>query len=369
MRKIYLLLLGVLLVGVGIVIYYYIPSRTVLYENQGDKIQNAIDRGLSFLQSRQQSSGEFFLYICDNTQPERCDPIRSAGSTAGVLSLLEGVEDSRIKEIAQKAIPFILSGMELAQGAKHGAWGLFYKSDPRYGRTPPDIDDTALTSSFLLKNNISFPNDEKEFDRYRNADGLYYNWLSDTWNKSEQDRQAFAGVTLDQLTRKEYLGVDCMVNVDVLNYFALKKNQPSQLCSYINETIEKKLYPQCTFYYRNPYVFFAAIAGGVKNSNTTCLAPSVPLIREELISTQRTDGTWSSNLFNNVMAARALLFTDYRGEALDRAIANLLQLQRQDGGWDNAVIFPDLVNPVFYGSRELITAGAIQVLDTYKKSL
>jgi len=347
-------------------------NSTILYGPQtiaGKDLDSAIARGIDFLVEQQRFDGGFDIQLCDTTEPERCDPIRSAVNTAGVIAHLDAFDDDpRISLIIKRAIAFIKADMQLSPDGKHGVWNLFAQKDIKYGRIPADIDGIALVSFVLGKYGEGFPGDVTAFDIYRNPSGLYLNWISEEWNQTEQDRHAFAGGSVQQFPNPDYFGVDCVVNTDVLSYFSSVQEETEPLCTYINEVIEKRLYPECSFYYRNPYLLFSVVTNAATNRGAACLEQSVDPIVQEIISTVRSDGTWSENFLSNIFAVSALLQAGYTGTEVDRAVEYILSEQQEDGGWKNATIFPDLYNPVFYGSPEITTTGAMYVLDLYRNA-
>jgi hypothetical protein len=99
-----------------------------------------------------------------------------------------------------------------------------------------------------------------------------------------------------------------------------------------------------------------------------CLAPSVELVQSALLQSIQDDGRWSSNELSNIIAVSTLIKTGYSGHEVDKAIEHIIKRQDDDGGWENAIAFPDLYNPVFYGSRELVTASALQALYLFNRS-
>lgn len=367
MKKI-LLFIVILSVGaIGMYWYQYFPTPQPTELTQ-EQLDEAISRGIQFLKKQQKENGVFLVGACDTTQPENCRYISSGPITAAIPDLLYPMRDNpEVRDIIESALRFVEDSMETDESKQHAAWGLFAPIDPLYGRIPPDIDDTAYTSRVLVRYGRTIPNNLEALGEYRNEGGLYYNWLSHEWNKSEGERHVFAGGKPEDFPKPQYFGVDCVVNADVLNYLALRGEQPKEVCSYLNEVIEKKLYPQCAFYYRSSFPLFSSLATAARHHGATCIAQSIPLVEQQLIESARPDGTWSSNLFNNVAAAHALAVLHSRDGALKRGVMYILSEQQDDGGWENAPIFPDLINPVFYGSRELITAIALHTLYEYRQ--
>ncbi len=352
----------------------YVKTPPVVYRNASlseENLSSAIDRGILFLEKQQNPDGGFSLYICDNAEPERCDPIDSGPNTAAVFLALWPLRgEERVDRMAQKGIAYIVGAVEAnvrSPGFSHAVWNVFSPDDIRHGRIPSDIDGLSVASLALKKFGVSFSDDETVLLQFRNSGGLFYNWLSHEWNRSETDRHAFAGGDPNQFPDPNYYGVDCVVNADVLAYFSAKGKQPEEICSYLNDVIERELYPQCTFYYRSPYILFTSMIAAAVDEGASCLEPSLPKIKRTLLEGVREDGTWSQNFFSNVVATFTLVKLEERGAIVSSAVEHILKMQRGDGGWDNAVVFPDLYNPVFYGSREIVTATALRTLFEYKE--
>ncbi|MEK7643337.1 MAG: hypothetical protein AAB372_02720 [Patescibacteria group bacterium] len=360
------------LVALGIIGGMWLGKKdrveTLYTQTTSDKptLTSSISRGIEFLISHQKQDGSFPLLICDSTEPERCDEASSAPMTGGVLIALEGVKDSRLDQIHRRGTEYILHSMETTPDGKHATWNLFSPLDPRHSRIPGDIDVSSVLSGYLARRGIEYPHDIEGFRPFQNTIGLYHNWISTEWNLTEKNRHSFAGGSEKDFSRSEYFGVDCMVNADVLWYLATRHIESEPLCTYIKDVIQQKDYPQCTFYYRSPYLFLASVARA-HEAGAQCLADVMPRVKEDLISTARNDGTWTENFFGNIAATMALVKTGYRGPVVDRSIEKIIAAQQENGGWGNAVVFPDLYNPVFYGSQELVAASVIELLSAYQQ--
>ena len=374
MNRRYIIAACVLIVALGSGIFYFLQERksergVYLAPLSRENIDRAIDRGLFFIEEQQRPDGSFLLYVCDVTEPERCDPIQSAVHTAGVIAaLLPFRDDPRVRAMVEKAKPFIFENMDTTPDGRHAVWNLFGKKDERYDRIPADIDSTALVSITLKKYSIAFPDDVSALEQYKNEGGLFYNWISDSWNLNEKSRHSFGGGKESDFSDKNYFGVDCVVNTDVLTYLSYVGKESPEICAYVNNVVETQTYPQCTFYYRNPYLFAFVVAVGNKDNNVTCTAPSMQKLQNYVVTQERGDGTWSSNVFSNVSAIGTLLKTGYRGELVDRGVQRVLEQQATDGGWAKANLFPDLYNPVFYGSKAISTAVILNVLAMYQEN-
>lgn len=365
---------GAIIIILFLVIGFFLVNRegdSVTYESvevTKAGIQQAKNNGIDFLVREQGANGEFALYMCENVNPEECSPIKSATVAGGIGLMIQDIDDERIEQIKKKIIGVVLKNLDLTPDGKHAVWALYAKNDPLYNRLPADLDDTALMSLFLTEQGVDFPDDREALLEYANNGGLFLNWVSDSWNLSEEGRHRFAGSKPEDFPNKDYFGVDCVVNADVLGYLSSMNEDTTELCVYMTDIIEEKLYPECSFYYRNQYLFFHSLTSAAVDYGAMCLDPLLFSIEEELIKTERGDGTWTANLFSNMAATQVLINLGYKGDVLDRAVANVLASQEKDGGWENAVMFPDLINPVFFSSREMMTAFALQILDTYAKS-
>src|SRR3989338_1697475 len=119
MNRRYIIAACVLIVALGSGIFYFLQERksergVYLAPLSRENIDRAIDRGLFFIEEQQRPDGSFLLYVCDVTEPERCDPIQSAVHTAGVIAALEPLwKNPRVKKIIDKSLPYIQQNMEL----------------------------------------------------------------------------------------------------------------------------------------------------------------------------------------------------------------------------------------------------------------
>ena len=86
-------------------------------------------------------------------------------------------------------------------------------------------------------------------------------------------------------------------------------------------------------------------------------------IKNYLLNKRNVVSEWGNNL-ENAMATVSLINCGYKGVEVEKAIDNLLKAQRPDGGWPNSAFFAG-VPELFYGSRELTTAIAVEALWKY----
>lgn len=252
-----------------------------------------------------------------------------------------------------KAIDFLLSEQKAG-----GIWSYYTSRDMKV--LNPDIDDTAKVSFILKINNRDFEDNLDLISNNRNEEGLYFTWIN-----------------VDDKVND----IDCVVNTNVLLY--LGRNIP-EVCSFVNNAVI--LEKTCSLYYPNELVLFYSVSTAYKN-NITCFEESKEKIIDSVLSLQKHDGSFGSDL-NTTLALNTLLNFDYEGEEAESAASYLLKTQRVDGSWRKDVIYvglnavsfemvggklvfslipaPEKIEIMnFFVSEELTTALAIEALHKY----
>jgi hypothetical protein len=151
------------------------------------------------------------------------------------------------------------------------------------------------------------------------------------------------------------------VNANTLFFFSLIKIPIPEVTNHLCNIVEKKDFEDGSIYYYSPFSFIYCLSRAYADGGAIGLKPILGKIKSYLLNKQDTNGRWSGNILENAMATESLINCGYKGIVVDGAINNLLKAQKADGGWPNSAFFVG-VPELFYGSRELTTAIAIEVL-------
>ncbi|CAG1009824.1 MAG: terpene cyclase/mutase family protein [Candidatus Methanoperedens sp.] len=324
-----------------------------------EEVNRAIEKGIMFLESKQLQSGEFPVEFSFDPEMEYIvnDSIfnHTIFGSAFILHALSYVKpSSQVNNIRNRSISFLIDNME-----PPGVWSYGGK----YYYSPPDSDDTALTLSALEENGVRINDSSLRFMlNFRTDEGLFHTWMiEDRSNISDPHSNLYA---LDD--------VDASVNAYILYAYAFNDMQIKEVSRFLNNFTKNKLFINGTPYYPSQYAFIyrltLAYAGGAKG-----LDSAIPTVREYLLDTQKTDGSWGNNVENG-FAAVSLINIGYEDEALDKAINHILSTQKDEGSWPRAVFYvgwpssyESHLGPVpYFGSEELATGISLEALGKYK---
>lgn len=309
------------------------------------EVDTSIEKAIYFLKERQLPSGEFPAN--HSLSPDMADSayVSEVFGSTFVLHALSFVEpDTEIDEIRNKTAVFLLANKE-----EPGVWRYYGK----YSNIPPDMDDTSAAFASLKENGIPVEKSGLEYALYyRTPEGLFYTWMNEEKWMNKSDPYYWFYKTND---------IDAVVNANMLYALSLADEQATAVSDYLNSYIENNSFTEPTIYYHNPYIQLYMFTRAYADGHAKDLKPSMPVIRNYLLSTQKPDGSWGNEL-NTSLAAISLLNTGYKGEALDRAITYILSNQRSDGGWPELGI-QSLA--FYYGSEEMTTAFSLEALGKY----
>jgi len=311
------------------------------------QIENALKNGLSFLYERQLPSGEFSSSKATEINMENASYVKSMFFTTFVLHSLRQIkdihiDDLKVNEIARKATNYLLNEKE-----GEGFWRFFGKET----YLPLDLDSTCCALSALFVHNIEldYLTIAKDLLNYRNKENIFYTWILDC--------------CLSNLDRVQKNDFDWVVNANVLFFFSLIKMPIPETEDFIRKIVIGKTFDSGSIYYYSPYSFIYCLSRAHEDGGAFNLRPISTDITKYLVDKENFKGRWGNTL-ENAMATISLINYRYKGNILDGAINNLLQVQRTDGGWPNCAFFTSM-SGLFYGSRELTTAISIEALYKY----
>ncbi|VVB89107.1 Prenyltransferase and squalene oxidase repeat protein [uncultured archaeon] len=325
-----------------------------------EDVDAGIEKAISFLKERQISSGGFPAYISKSPNMSNSVYMPLVYDTSFILHALTFVDsNSEADGIKDKIVEYMLANKE-----EPGVWRFYGKNpitppdsnelvDPYI---PPDMDDTAVAFASLRENGIPIEESGLEYAlNFRNSDGLFNTWINEEkWlNKSDPLYLYF-----------KQNDIDIVVNANMLYALSLAGKQEPDVSSSINNYIMNNSFVNPTLYYNDPYIQLYMFTRAYKDGNVTDLGPSMPIIINYLLSTQKEDGSWGNEM-NTSQAAVSLLNTGYKGRALDKAIEHILSTQRNDGGWAEIGVKTGGIMPDYVGSEDFTTAFSLEALSKY----
>lgn len=342
------------LVSVGAVGANGIAPETLSGTPNRQAITAAIDRGVTYLQSAQQDTGEFLIYASqDPREVQASHAAHCPMFTAFILSSLAAVDHPQVSPIRERALRYVLSEMEPG-----GLWRFYGAGDMWHRQCGPDLDDTAAVGAVLAQHHIPIPDNLEVLLRYRDPHGAFYTWfdplsLSARIRGYVNELKVPRGMPVDQPN-----DVDCAVNANVLWYFALRGQTAPTACRYVNERLQAHDVPRCALYYPSPlHVFYMVVRAYTDGAR--CLGPGVRIIQRWLPQLQQADGSWGDEL-ETACAVSTLLRLHVRGSAVDRAVGTLLARQQAGGSWPRCRLVE-----ANHRAEAVTTAFALEALSRY----
>lgn len=335
-----------------------------LHSNRCDvslkEVDTSIGKAISFLKERQLPSGGFPAYISKSPDMANSVYIPLVFDTAFILHALNFVDsNSEADGIKNKTVEYLLANKE-----NPGVWRFYGRNpiippdsnllvDPYI---PPDLDDTAVAFASLRENGIHVEDSGLEYSlNFRAPEGLFYTWINEEKWLNTSDPLYWYYKQND---------IDIVVNANMLYALSLAGKQAPEVSDYLNSYIKNNSFTDSTVYYNDPYIQLYMFTRAYADGHAKDLKPSMPVIRNYLLSTQKPDGSWGNEI-NTSLAAVSLLNTGYEGKALDKAIQYIVVTQRNDGGWAEIGVSTGGIWPVYIGSEDFTTAFSLEALSKY----
>lgn len=300
-----------------------------------DRAASAFDRGLAFLDSKVSPQGLWECHMHLIAQPDK--NVQEHNPFVGALGALtlNGVEDTRAKDIVARSKRLTLQAMEYP-----GLW--------RYWRNlPRDVDSTSICSLALGA----------------------HPWLLSGWNQERilQNLDDHGRIHTWLVDGKiDTVDADAVVNANAIAYLGdtprTKKTQ-DWLLSLLEQGDEQS----ALHYYWEPMDFYLAMARAIEIHGTV-FAGGRALLISRIEACRQADGGYGEGLCT-VLALLALyaLGSPPAHEHLRVSLGRSVDGQQDDGGWPSTRLFsgPLWPNPreyVFH-SRAFNTACRLALID------
>ncbi|WP_316749117.1 hypothetical protein [Pedobacter gandavensis] len=332
--------------------------------------EQAILKGVDFLEDHQFPNGEFCCYIGDEDEMKMC--IAQSNIFPGSLiayALLPLKHLPVITEILDKAAAFLQYQM-----MRGGVWNNFSILNPLFPVCPPDVDNTVCASKVLQALNKSYPANEELILANRSKSGLFYTWyalrpifvpLKDFWLLCLRAlKHPVGSFFFWKKTEASRYDIDAVVNANALFYFGYTA-ETAPIVPYLLNIIATEKEGDCDLWYRNPftvYYFFSRLyKTGIKE-----MEPAKLTITNRVLLTVNADGSFGTGVLDTALGIIVLLNGDYDSPILEQAVEFLLSRQKKSGGWPRwAVYYGGPKKHLCYGSEELTTGFCLEALALY----
>lgn len=301
-----------------------------------ESIEKAIERGIDFIARKQLPSGEIPTVKADNKKMENATHIKTVTITSLVLWALRHFKNfPKVSSIIRKGIDFLISEKE-----NDMEWRFFGKGSDII----PDMDDTVSILTVLKENNIplNYLKYAMKLIKIRNEKGLFYTWFPE---------------------KGEANNIDWVVNAIVLYFFQSLGIKVPEVEEFLVEVVQKGLFKKGSLYYHSPYAF----AYYISNLYADCGLNFSREVKESIVSFILENYTQLSCI-DLALSAVSLSNFKFREEEYKKMINLLINMQMNDGGWPIGTIFKHRTKEIYYGSRELTTAIALEGLYKFFKA-
>lgn len=345
-------------------------------------INNAIQKGLTFIQNNQLPNGEF---LCDfvSSDTEVVDDLK-AGQGIKVVQERETIFPNTLIGHAllglrsspqAEAILDQISRYLLSHCNRFGLWKHYVGSQMLGRWIAYDLDNTAMTASLLESLGSKQKIATKFFYSNRAKNGLFYTWI--TWRG-----QVHVGLEYYLALKREFrhpIGqyyfwklmpcakrdIDAVVNSNVLFYLGYNA-QTAPIAEWMVEIIQKSLETTCDKWYKRPiqiYYFFS------KNFSKDIpkLEPLKAQLKEIILRHLTPQGRFFDSELDTALAITALCNASYGREVPQRAVQYLLEQQQADGSWQKwSINYGKPDRTVGFGSQVLTTSYVLEALNAYQ---
>lgn len=307
------------------------------------KLQNAVDKALLFIQSKQQTDGSFISMTSVNSDFQNAVPMHTTFFTSLILSSLSNNTQPIAVALNQKAAAFLLS-----QKNQHWSWNYWIR-ESKEAKTypyPDDLDDTFCALSALYQFDKTIIDgtvmakvvamltalEEKE-------GGPYYTWL------------------VDATAPKVWKDVDVAVNSNIAYFLSLHGITLPNSTACIEKQIQKDGLLSPYYVSEFPILYFISrwYTGNKRK-----------LLQQILLNKKDKNGIWENPLYT-ALCVSSLIRLGYPAKKLSKSISYLIMSQKNDE-WGMYPFVKERVqkDQIAYGGSAALTAAfCIEALALY----
>ncbi len=332
-------------------------------------LEQALGKGLAYLEGHQYPSGQFCCYIApDPAMQAWCIPDSTVFATGLIgQALLPLLDRPGVRPVVELAAYFLRS-----QQLRCGTWTYFTKWHRGFSLLPADADDTAVNAHLLKALDIWFPDNLPTLLQHRSREGLFYTWMGFRPFR----RQSLAQLRLSLRTLKRPHGfmlrrgfgyhrrdIDGAVNANVLYYLGLNEHTRA-IVPFLNDIILQRRETRCDKWYHDPLPIYYFISRNYARG-VNGLEPSRAPIIERVLALR--DSKQVLPALDTALGLTALLHCGYRGPEVHDAALALLRGQHRTGEWPRHVLYYSGPPRRFcFGSEELTTGFCLEALALYQ---
>jgi hypothetical protein len=341
-----------------------------------DDVEQAIIKGLAFLNEQQLANGEFVCYVSNNEQlsqynfGERGWFRKDSAVFPTILignSLLFLKDRPYANNILLKVADFLLAQQN------DGVWSHYTKGHPLHNIAPFDADDTACACAFLKRMNIHLPDIAILLLSNRNHKRLFYTWFSLRFNLNLNLRYLRLAISeLKHPIKSFYFwknfscerdDVDAVVNANVLYYLG-KSTAVMPVINYLIKVITEGREEYCDKWYKNPFTIYYFISRNYQ-SEIDDFESIKPIIEERIRANIKHDGSYGNSILDTALSVCTLV--NFKVDVRKESVDFLLKAQSSDGSWKRRIFYySGPQKTVGWGSEELTTAVCLEALSRYR---
>lgn len=340
---------------------------------EGARCRAAADRGLAFLESRQDPTGEFKMDFVLHEAIDRVSGLPEVRQDASPFSSTYIVHSLGFSEqpVAKRMIARTMQYFR-SQEVRGGLWRYWNKGTAPLGDIPTDVDDTSCISDLLERFGGGAPDNKQVLLLNRDRRGLFYTWIAPRavrtfnlkyWRTILSDVTITRNALFWQRSPGRISDVDAVVNANVALYLGpVPESEP--VVNFLLDIVRRGKEADCDKWYPHANTFYYALSRCFARGLTGLAAAQGPMQRC-FAKQARPDGRVGENDMLTALAAAAMLNFGAPTAELEPAIEYLLSEQRDDGGWDSRMFYTNGSRPpqTSWSSRELTTGFCVEVLE------
>ena len=338
---------------------------------------NAITRGLRFLEKEQLVNGQFpmeyrALDKLDSATGELHTVPESSPFASCLIALaLRSCTRPEARAMEGQIVTFLES-----ESVFGGLWRYWCKDAPLNHQVPFDLDDTACISTLLREVRGRAPDNSDLLLANRNDRGLFYTWMTPRLRRSTFRwwkvvlRDATWGRAVTFWRSGAARGdVDAVVNANVLLYLG-EREETQTVIRWLLEVARARQEDATDKWYRSVPAFYYALSRCVANGIESVRSAGAHLDSRYSPMTSA-DGRIGGDALQTAMAVSSLVNFAFPLATYAHSISYLLDAQSEDGGWGSFPVYYDgRSDPrIAWSSRSLTTALCIEALALHEAAL
>jgi hypothetical protein len=343
-------------------------------EDKENQLNQAIERGIAYLEDHQLPNGEFLFYMSGDDAMQSWNLPESSVFPSALIGncLLILKKRDKVGQILLNTANFLKYQMD-----RGGVWSHFTILHRLRNVCPNDLDDTACVSDFLKSMKFDFPmerNQQLILDSSR-SDSLFYTWIIFRFKRNKniiywyyalkELKYLFKSFFFWYYSECSRYDVDAVVNANILYYLG-KRKETDAIIHHLIHVIKENKEDDCDKWYRSTLIVYYFISRNIP-AGISELKEIQPELIKRILSKSLKNGSFGDSELETAVAISSLIFLKYHGPEVEHGINHLIKTQSERGNWKRwGVYFSGKKKLQCWGSEELTTAFCLEALGLYE---